>query len=87
MFSKRETNFLRTTTFRLTLWYLGVFSALSLAVFLVVYVFLSAHLHDQTDNEIMDKAKEFTTLYEEHGVKALQAEFVREAESQLIRSF
>lgn len=82
MFSRRKTNFLRTTTFQLTIWYLGVFSALSLAVFLVVYIFLAAHLHDQTDNEIMDKAREFKTLYEEHGVQALQAEFTREAKAQ-----
>lgn len=82
MFSKNGTKFLRTTTFRLTLWYLGVFSLLSLAVFGVVYVFLAAHLHDQTDNELMNTAKEFKTLYKEHGVKALQAEFTREAASR-----
>jgi heavy metal sensor kinase len=82
MFSKRDISFLRTTTFRLTLWYMGVFSALSLAVFLVVYVSLSSHLQDQTDNEIMGTAKEFEALYKEHGVKALQAEFTREAESR-----
>ena len=82
MFSKKGTDFLRTTTFRLTLWYLGVFSTLSLAVFGVVYIFLASHLYDQTDNEIMDTAKEFKTLYKEHGVKALQAEFTREAASR-----
>jgi len=82
MFSKRGISILRTTTFRLTLWYLGLFSALSLAVFLVVYVSLTSHLRDQTDNELMDTAKEFETLYREHGAKALQAEFTREAESR-----
>ncbi|MBI5039573.1 MAG: HAMP domain-containing protein, partial [Nitrospirae bacterium] len=82
MFSKRGISFLRTTTFRLTLWYMVVFSALSLAVFLVVYVSLASHLQDQTDNEIMDTAKEFEALYRDHGVKALQAEFTREAESR-----
>jgi heavy metal sensor kinase len=82
MFSKREISFLRTTTFRLTLWYLGVFSALSVAVFLVVYISLALRLQDQIDHEIMDKSKEFEALYREHGIKALQAEFTREAESQ-----
>jgi signal transduction histidine kinase len=53
-----------------------------LAVFGVVYVFLAAHLHDQTDNELMNTAKEFKTLYKEQGVKALQAEFTREAASR-----
>ena len=82
MSSKSGARFLRTTTFRLTLWYLGVFSILSLAVFGIVYVFLASHLHDQTDNELIDTAREFKTLYLEQGVKALQAEFVREASSQ-----
>ena len=45
-------------------------------------MFLAAHLHDQTDNELMNTAKEFRTLYEEQGAKALQAEFTREASSR-----
>lgn len=82
MFWKSGRRFLRTTTFRLTLWYLGVFSALSVAVFLVVYVSLALRLQDQTDNELLEESKEFATLYREYGVKVLQAEFAREAESQ-----
>lgn len=82
MFSKTGISFLRTTTFRLTLWYLVVFSALSVVVFLIVYVSLALRLQDQTDIELLDKSKEFETLYREHGIKALQAEFAREAESQ-----
>jgi heavy metal sensor kinase len=82
MFSKTGISFLRTTTFRLTLWYLVVFSALSVVVFLIVYVSLALRLQDQTDTELLDKSKEFETLYREHGIQALQAEFAREAESQ-----
>jgi heavy metal sensor kinase len=82
MFLNRWTNFLRTTTLRLTLWYLAVFCALALAVFLVVYLSLSSHLRDQTDNEIMDTAKEFEALYSEYGVRGLEAEFAREAKSR-----
>jgi heavy metal sensor kinase len=79
---KKGSSFLQTTTFRLTLWYLGVFSALSVAVFLVVYISLALRLRNQTDQEIMDKSKEFAQLYRDHGVSALQAEFMREALSQ-----
>jgi len=74
--------FLHTATFRLTIWYLGVFSLLSIAVFAVVYVFLASHLNENTDREIMDTANEFSTLYREHGVKALESEFIREAASR-----
>lgn len=73
---------MRTTTFRLTLWYMGVFSALSLALFWVGYISLASHLRVQTDNDIMDRANKFEALYREQGVKALQAEFSREAESR-----
>lgn len=82
MFWKSGHSFLRTTTFRLTLWYLGVFSVLSVGVFLVVYVSLDLRLGAQTDDELLDKSREFATLYREHGIQALQAEFAREAQSQ-----
>jgi heavy metal sensor kinase len=82
MFWKQGRSFLQTTTFRLTLWYLVVFSALSVAVFLVVYFSLALRLQNQIDLEIMDKSKEFAALYRDHGVAALQAEFMRESESQ-----
>lgn len=82
MFWKKGIRFLRTTTFRLTLWYLVVFSALSVAVFLVGYVSLALRLQDQTDKDLLDMSREFAALYQQHGVKALQAEFTFEAESQ-----
>jgi heavy metal sensor kinase len=82
MFWRKGSSFLQTTTFRLTLWYLVVFSALSVAVFLVVYISLALRLQNETDQEIMDKSKEFAELYRDHGVSALQAEFRREAQSQ-----
>ncbi len=79
MFWKKGSSFLRTTTFRLTFWYIVVFSALSVAVFLVVYVSLALRLQDQTDSELLDESTEFAALYREQGVKALQVEFTREA--------
>jgi signal transduction histidine kinase len=82
MFSKKRISFLRSTTFRLTLWYLVLFSTLSLVVFGAIYVSLSSHLYYQTDKEIMNTATEFKTLYEEQGSKGLQAEFIREAASR-----
>ena len=82
MFLKNEISFIHTTTFRLTVWYLGLFSTLSLAVFGSVYILLSTHLHDQTDNELKNTAFEFRGLYQQHGIEALREEFKRESESQ-----
>ncbi len=78
-------NFFHTVTFRLSLWYTVVFSGLSLVVFLVVYVSLISHLRQATDNELLDKVKEFDTLYKSDGLGALQDEFNREAESKGIK--
>ncbi len=72
----------KTTTSRLTLWHLGIFSLLSVAVFGIVYLSLASHLQAQKDREIMDKAREFGVLFHEHGIAALQAEFNRESESR-----
>ena len=78
MFWKKKIKFFHTTTFRLTLWYLVVFTALSVAVFLVVYVSLAIRFQDQTDNYILSKSREFAEIYRERGVKALQAQFTLE---------
>ncbi len=48
----------------------------------MAYIFLASHLHDNIDREIMNSAEEFSTLYRERGVKALQSEFTREAASR-----
>ncbi len=85
MFLKNVTDIFRTVTFRLTLWYMVLFGALSIAVFLLVYVSLAWHLSKQVDEELLATAKEFNALYSEHGVEALQAEFQREAESRGVR--
>ena len=78
---KSGRSFLKTTVFRLTVWYLGVFAVLTVAVFLVVYLFLALHLGEMKDAELLDKAREFQVLYREHGRDALQAEYEREAET------
>lgn len=82
---KKKADFLRTTTFRLTLWYTTVFGGLSFVVFIIIYVSLMSHLKEQTDNELLNKAKEFSVLYDNHGTQALQSEFRRESESSGIK--
>jgi heavy metal sensor kinase len=82
MFWKKGMSLFKTTTSRLTLWHLGIFSLLSVAVFGVVYLSLASHLQAQKDREIIDKAKEFGSLLREHGIAALQSEFDRESESR-----
>ena len=85
MSSKKKNSFFRTLTFRLTLWYAGLFGVLGLGVFLVVYFSLSANLKERTDEGLLHTATEFEDLYDAHGIQALMSEFRREAHSRGIR--
>jgi len=71
-----------TVTFRLTLMYALLFGALSLVVFLIVYLSLTSGLNNRTDIELIDTLHEFKSLYESQGAEALGAEFRREAQSR-----
>ena len=82
MCSKKKRSVFQTVTFRLTAWYAGLFGVLSMAVFLVVYVSLAFHLRQQTDDELLNTAREFESLYSSEGVEALRGEFGREAQSR-----
>jgi heavy metal sensor kinase len=76
---KKERSPFHTTTFRLTLWYAGLFGTLSLMAFLWVYLDLAAGLNRQVDRQLSDDASEFEELYRQGGLKPLQHEFDREA--------
>ena len=82
MFLKSVTDFFRTVSFRLTLWYALLFGISSLVIFFLIYYSLSFRLRKQTDRELLSKAKEFTALYHEQGIKGLGPEFQREANSR-----
>lgn len=78
---KKKSRLFRTLTFRLTLWYAGLFGGLSLVVFLAVYISLTSSLKQRIDEELLSEANEFASLYTDYGVEGLSAEFQREAES------
>ena len=60
----------------------GLFSGLSLIVFLMVYLTLTSSLQQRIDTNLLDTTKEFDALYRTHGVEALRAEFKRESEAR-----
>ncbi len=79
---RRGRGLFATVTFRLTLMYALLFGALSLVVFVLVYLSLTSGLGRRTDLELMDTLHEFRSLYESQGAEALGAEFMREAQSR-----
>ena len=82
MYSKRKSKIFGTVKFRLTLLLAGLFSGLSLIVFLMVYLTLTSTLQQRIDTNLLDTTKEFDALYRMHGVDALRAEFKRESEAR-----
>jgi heavy metal sensor kinase len=81
MYLKTVPRFFRTVTFRLTLWYALLFSAVSLIVFGITYITLSTSLTKRMDDALIEKVKEVEILYRTRGIEALKEEFRREAES------
>ena len=75
---KKGSSFFKTTTFRLTFLYLVVFSALSVAVYLMVYMSLAIQLQVKTDEDLLDEAKEFDLYYRDHGLESLHGELATE---------
>lgn len=66
----------------------GLFSGLSLIVFLMVYLTLTSSLQQRIDTNLLDSTKEFRALYQMHGIAALRSEFKRESEARgLKRAF
>ncbi len=82
MYLKKGINPFATVTFRLTLMYALLFGALSLVVFVLVYVSLTSRLGKRIDVELIDTLHEFKSLYASQGAEALGAEFRREAQSR-----
>ncbi|MDA8324869.1 MAG: ATP-binding protein [Nitrospiraceae bacterium] len=70
-----------TVAFRLTIWYVIAFTLSSFAAFLVLYVMMISDIHRHTDQDLVDKAKEFSLLLDSQGVAAVRAEIVRESSS------
>lgn len=79
MFSKRGNNIFSTVTFRLTLWYSILLAALSLSVFVLVYIWMAISLQRNLDKVLLDDAKEFRLIYERDGIDSLKKEFQLEA--------
>lgn len=73
--------FFRTFTFRLNLWFAFVFSAASLAIFLLSYYLLDTAV-DRKEREILEaKARAFATIYHTRGFTYFQGYLTRQNSS------
>ena len=81
MFSKNKYRLTGTLSFRLTLYYLIIFSLSILAGFFFFNYLLSASLHDGLDQDLTSEAKELSLLLERKGIHGVETAMMLEAES------
>lgn len=70
-----------TLAFRLTLWYAGIFTLSSAAVFIVFYFSVFSLMLRHADEELADEISEFASMLTARGMAEVKTEILIEAES------
>jgi len=81
MFLKRILEIRHTLAFRLALWYATIFAVSSLIAFYIFYIVISTAIQRQTDHELLNDMREFSSILKLKGSDSLRAEMEIEAES------
>ena len=76
-----------TLSFRLTLWYAGIFAVSLVAAFWVFFLMISSISREYTDRELLSELSEFSSLLELNGMDAVRTEIKIEAESEGVNRF
>ncbi|MCP3940538.1 MAG: HAMP domain-containing protein [Desulfobacteraceae bacterium] len=71
----------KTIAFRLTLWYAGIFSISSCVAFALFYVVATQTLQGQTDLDLLEKARYFSTVIQRNGIMGASKMAVIEAQA------
>jgi heavy metal sensor kinase len=72
-------------TFRLTLWYAGIFAVSLLIAFALFYLAILTVIRDRTDQELLNRAGQFSVVLREQGIAGVQVFAVFEAQAAGIR--
>jgi heavy metal sensor kinase len=81
MSSRKTVRFRNSLTLRLTLWYAGIFTASSLVAFFLFYALISAFIQEKTDQELLSQSGQFSLLFQERGIRAIEDLAVFEAQA------
>jgi heavy metal sensor kinase len=71
----------KTIAFRLTLWYAGIFSVSSCVAFAFFYFLATQTLQEQTDRDLLEKARYFSTVIQRNGIMGASKLAVIEAQA------
>ena len=80
MFSKIPLRLFKSSSFRLSLWYAGLFMVSSLLTLMATYFFLASALKAADQRAIQSELKELAFEYNVYGVSAFQQEVARNVE-------
>ncbi len=70
-----------TLSFRLTLWYAGIFALSSCVAFLLFYMLITSVIRERIDQELLGQVNRFSTVLATEGVEALKSVAVIEAQA------
>ncbi len=80
LFSQRN-----TLAFRLTLWYAGIFTVSSCIAFLLFYTLITSVIRERSDEELLNQANRFATLYATEDINEVAKSAVIEAQAAGVR--
>ncbi|HLA05653.1 MAG TPA: HAMP domain-containing sensor histidine kinase, partial [Syntrophales bacterium] len=69
---KKPSRFWNRLTFRLTVWYAGIFTLSSLIAFVLFYALITSVIRERTDQELVNQAGKFSTVLQEQGIGAVE---------------
>lgn len=69
---KKPGRFRNSLTFRLTLWYAGIFAVSSFVAFFLFYQLITSVIQEKTDQDLSNQAGQFAAVLREHGIGALE---------------
>nr|MBL0717401.1 hypothetical protein [Desulfobacterales bacterium] len=71
--------------FRLTVRYAFIYTASIIAVFLILYIFISSFLEKKIDTQLSSDLVEFERIYHSRGLDGIQEEIILESESEGVK--
>ena len=69
---KKPGRFRNSLTFRLTLWYAGIFTASSFVAFFLFYTLITSVIQEKTDQDLLNQAGQFSAVLRERGIGAVE---------------
>ena len=81
MSSENRPRVRNSLSFRLTLWYAGIFALCSGVAFLLFYFLITSVIRDRTDRDLLEQADKFSTLLSTSGMNAVTRVAVIESQA------